>query len=48
MARQQKIRIEVAVPGSEQAEGTGRAEEVILRIARLIGRQIAREDFERR
>lgn len=48
MARQQKIRIEVTVPVGELAEGAGRANEMVLPPARLIGRQMAREDFERR
>jgi hypothetical protein len=50
-ARQEKIRIEVFGPTRESApapDGRTRADEAVLRLARLIGRQMARDDFERR
>ncbi|HEY0121787.1 MAG TPA: hypothetical protein VGC14_08495 [Rhizobium sp.] len=50
-ARQEKIRIEVFGPATESAlaaDGRTRADEAVLRLARLIGRQMARDDFERR
>lgn len=48
MARQQKVRIEVVAPVSRVTVEGSRANEVILRLARLVGRQMARQDFVRR
>lgn len=49
--KRDRISIEVfgpsATPGSAR-NGAGRADEAVLLLARLIGRQIAREQFERR
>lgn len=45
-----KIRIEVYAPvvgHGDAPVGAGRADESVLQLARLIGRQIAREQFER-
>ncbi len=50
-ARQEKIRIEVFGPTTESAstpDGRAHADDTLLRLARLIGRQMARDDFERR
>lgn len=47
MARQNKIRIEVVAPADTHSDRIGQANEVLLRLARLIGRQMARETFER-
>lgn len=49
-SRQEKIRIELFAPASEtlpEADSCARADEAVLRLARLIGRQMAREQFER-
>ena len=48
MARQQKVSIEVVAPVNRVTVEGSRASEVILRLARLVGRQMAREDFARR
>jgi hypothetical protein len=50
-ARDEKVRIELVAPAAKQAAGptaSTRFDEAVLRLARLIGRQIAREEFERR
>ncbi len=50
-ARDEKVRIELFAPAAKQAAGptvSTRFDEAVLRLARLIGRQIAREEFERR
>lgn len=49
-SRQEKIRIELFAPASEtlpEPDSHTRADEAMLRLARLIGRQMAREQFER-
>lgn len=49
-SRQEKIRIELFAPASKTLSEPGscaRADEAVLRLARLIGRQMAREQFER-
>jgi hypothetical protein len=51
VARREKIQIEVFGPTAEPTPapaGSVRPEEALLRLARLIGRQMAREEFERR
>lgn len=48
MPRQQKVRIEVVAPVNRVTVEGSRANKVILRLARLVGRQMAREDFGRR
>jgi len=45
-ARQDKLTIGVMRP-RDPAAAAGRADEAVLRLARLIGRQMAREQFER-
>lgn len=50
-ARDERTRIELPAPAAKQTAGpavSARFDEEILRLARLIGRQIAREEFERR
>ena len=50
-ARDEKIRIEPFAPAAEEAicpTVSTRFDDAILRLAQLIGRQIAREQFERR
>jgi hypothetical protein len=47
MAGQNKVRIEVVAPADASADRIAQVNEVLLRMARLIGRQIARETFER-
>jgi hypothetical protein len=46
-SRDAKIRIEALGPPDKTAAGNSRIDESVLRLARLIGRQMAREDFER-
>jgi hypothetical protein len=49
--RNEKIPIEPLAPVAKQAAdatASTRFDEAVLRLARLIGRQIAREEFERR
>jgi hypothetical protein len=49
--RDEKIPIELLAPVAKQAADpttSTRFDEAVLRLARLIGRQIAREEFERR
>ena len=41
------VRIDSFVPENRPAAGKNLIDESVLRLARLIGRQIAREDFER-
>lgn len=48
MARQDKIRIKVVVPADQSPQRSGRAGKVLLRLARLIGRQMAREASARK
>ena len=45
--KDKKIRIEAFGPAGKPAAEAGRIDESLLRLARLIGRQMAREDFER-
>jgi hypothetical protein len=47
VARHEKIRIEVFAPADKVAVRNSRGDESLLRLARLIGRQMAREAFER-
>ena len=50
-AKNERAPIEPFVPATPEAPGptvSTRFEEAALRLARLIGRQIAREEFERR
>jgi len=50
-ARDERTRTELPAPAPKQTAGpavSARFDEAILRLARLIGRQIAREEFERR
>ncbi len=47
--RQEKIRIPVFGPTTESAstpDGCTRADDALLRLARMIGRQMARDNFE--
>lgn len=49
-ARDEKIRIEVYGPAGKPSQAQAvspRLDEAVLRLARLLGRQIAREQFER-
>ncbi len=49
-SRQEKIQIELFAPASKtlpEPDSCARADEAVLRLARLIGRQMAREQFER-
>ena len=49
MSRKQKmIRIEATASASELAERTSRANDLVVHLAHLIGRRMARENFERR
>lgn len=47
MARPNKITIEVVGPADTHRNSVGQANQVVLRLARLIGRQMARETFRR-
>jgi len=50
-ARDEKAPIELFAPAAKEAAGptvTTRFDDAVLRLARLIGRQMAREEFERR
>jgi hypothetical protein len=50
-AKNERAQIELFAPAAPEAPGptvSARFEEATLRLARLIGRQIAREEFERR
>jgi hypothetical protein len=47
MARQNKITIEVVAPADAHPDKIGQANEALLLVARLIGRQMARETFAR-
>ncbi len=49
--RDEKAPIELFAPAAKEAAGptvTTRFDDAVLRLARLIGRQMAREEFERR
>ncbi len=47
-ARREKLQIEFFLPEGDSAPGEDRINEAVRRLARLIGRQMAREQFERR
>ena len=50
-AKNERAQIELFAPATPEAPGptvSARFDEATLRLARLIGRQIAREEFERR
>lgn len=47
MARQNKFTIQVAASADTHTDRIGQAHEVLVRLARLIGRQMAREAFAR-
>lgn len=46
-ARREKLHIEVFPPKGDPAAVESRIDATVLRLARLIGRQMAREEFER-